>query len=191
MVDEYGILEKINKSKRKKLMVWLKQHDTDGAKIIPAINSNDLPKNPKADKGTMALFCTGQSIYSHKQGFWCLVDILDHKGRENFMDFYKRQSAILELMDIEPTEEQQERQEGQSDSYDPKMQYVISRAKTGRPKRILSESEKEQIAELRAQGKGIAYIARTLKASNRFIMDYLKSQKETHGISPDYYQNHF
>ena len=180
MVDEYGVLEKINKSKRKKLMVWLKQHDTDGAKIIPAIDSNDLPKNPKADKGTMALFCTGQSIYSHKKGFWCLVDILDHKSRENFMDFYKRQSAILELMDIEPT-----------DSYDPKTQYVISRAKTGRPKRILSESEKEQIAELRAQGKGIAYIARTLKASNRFIMDYLKSQKETHGIIPDYYQNHF
>ena len=180
MVDEYGVLEKINKSKRRKLIAWLKQHDTEGAKIIPAINSNDLPKNPKADKGTMALYCTGQSIYSHgKQGFWCLVDILDHKGREDFMAFYKRQSVMLELMGIELTEE---RQEGQFDSYDPRTQYVISRAKTGRPKRILSESEKEQVAELRAQGKGIAYIARTLKASNRFIMNYLKSQKETHGM---------
>ena len=184
MVDEYGVLEKINKSKRKKLMAWLKQHDTDGAKIIPGIDSHDLPKNPKADKGTMALFCTGQSIYSGKKGFWCLVDILDHKGKENLMAFYKRQSAMLELMG-EPTEGQQE---GQSDSYDPKTQYIVSRAKTGRPRRVLSESEKEQIAELRAQGKGIAYIARTLKASNRLIMDYLKSQKETH---PDHYQNHF
>ena len=56
--------------------------------------------------------------------------------------------------------------------WDPQKQYVVDREKVGRPKRVLSDSEKAKIDELREQGKGYNAIARELKVSNRLIIKH-------------------
>jgi len=169
MIDDDGVLERLNKAKRKKLMAFLKQHGTEDSRIIPA---SDLPKNNRTDKGTIAVFFVGQNIYYPEyQDFFCLVDTLDKDGKETFMDFYKRQSVIAELLGIDQTPTATN-----EPTYDPRTQYIVERDKVGRPKRTLSDTEKAKIDELRAQGKGYNAIAKELKVSNRLIMRHCQKR---------------
>lgn len=173
--DEAEILNKINKSKRKKLMAFIKGHDGEETVIIPAGSSEDLPKNNRADKGTVGIIMVCRNPYNETHAdYWTLVDTIDKEGKESLIQFYKRQSVMAGILFEQPTPEVEAKP---ANTYDPDKQYVLSREKTGRPRRILSNVEKKQIDGMREEGKSIAEIARTLKASNRFIIDYLKSKR--------------
>lgn len=173
MRDEREILSKINKSKRKKLMAFLKEHDDEETVIIPAGSSEDLPKNPRADKGIVGIIMVGRNLYNERYAdYWTLIDTIDKEGNESLLKFYKRQSVVAGILF-----EQTIPKSKAVNTYDPAKQYVLNREKTGRPRRILSDVEKEQIDGMRADGKSIAEIARKLKASNRFIMNYLKLKR--------------
>lgn len=175
MRDEREILSKINKSKRKKLMAFMKAHDGERTAIIPAGSTEDLPKNPRADKGTVGIILVCRNPYNEAYAdYWTLVDTIDNDCRENLLHFYKRQDAVADILFARPAHQTDAKP---ANVYDPAKQYVLNREKTGRPCRILSDVEKEQIDGMRADGKSIAEIARTLKASNRFIINYLKSKR--------------
>ena len=58
--------------------------------------------------------------------------------------------------------------------YDPKTHYVVSREKPGRPRRVLTDEERQRILSMRAQGLSVNEIARTVKVSNRLVMAALK-----------------
>ena len=58
--------------------------------------------------------------------------------------------------------------------YDPKAQYVVDRAKVGRPRRILTDTEKADIDRLRAQGLSINAISRELSINNRRVMEHCR-----------------
>ena len=60
-------------------------------------------------------------------------------------------------------------------TYDPSSQYVVSRKKSGRPRRVLTTEEQQHIKKLRAQGMGINAISAALKINNRRVMEYCKS----------------
>ncbi len=59
-------------------------------------------------------------------------------------------------------------------TYDPDKQYVVDRQKSGRPRRVLTESEEADISRLRAQGMSINAISKELKINNRKVMEYCK-----------------
>ena len=176
MVDEYGILEKINKSKRKKLMSFLKEHDRYEAdfeaRLMPAGSRDDLPESNRKDKGTIILFFYAQNLYNAEyKDFYTLVDTLVD-GEEKLIKAYKRLSALLDFIGI-GVEAEQETQPGQT--YDPTKQYLVSREKAGRPKHIITEAEAQQIRALRADGLSINAISKQLGISNRQIMAFCRS----------------
>ena len=163
--DEWDVLSKINKSKRKELMAFLKEHQGEEAKIIPAVPRDDIPKDSRKDKGTMAFFFVARNIYhADRMDFFTLVDILDKDKEETFIKLYKQRGDILEFLG----------QEEAVQAYDPQKQYIVDREKVGRPKRILSDLEKSQIQALRSQGKGYNAIAKELKISNRLVISECK-----------------
>lgn len=153
MQDLENIMVKVNKSKRRKLMAFIKEYDKgeEEATIIPAGSRDELPKTKRQDKGTLAIILVGISPYNGKKGLWVLIDTIDKDGKETLTKYYKPAAIIAELVG--------------SPSGRP--------IKAGRKKRIFTDEEKQRIAELRAQGVGIARIARELKTSNRLIMGVL------------------
>ena len=161
--DEWEVLDKINKSKRKELMAFLREHQGEGAKIIPAVPRDDIPTNSRKDKGTIAFFFVARNIYdTNRMDFFTLIDTLDADKKETLIKLYKQRSTMLKFLG----------QEEIVPAYDPQKQYVVDREKVGRPKRVLSDSEKAKIDELREQGKGYNAIARELKVSNRLIIKH-------------------
>lgn len=60
-------------------------------------------------------------------------------------------------------------------SYDPARQYVVDRAKVGRPHRVLTPEEQANIKKLRAQGMSINAIAKELGINNRRVMECCKN----------------
>ena len=58
--------------------------------------------------------------------------------------------------------------------YNPQKQYLVSRERIGRPRRILKEEEKKAIETLRKSGKSINDIAKELRLSNRLVMEYCR-----------------
>lgn len=169
MIDEDGVLERLNKSKRKKLMAFIKQHEgTEEARILPAGSMMDFPQNNRKDDGrTVYIFMLAKENYN---GFYTLVDRFD-KNDETFKHLYKRQSRIAELLGIDQTPAATN-----EPTYNPKTQYIVERGKVGRPKRTLSDTEKSRIDELRVQGKGYNAIAKELKVSNRLIIKHCQKR---------------
>ena len=161
--DEWEVLDRINKSKRKELMAFLREHQGEEAKIIPAVSRDDIPTNSRKDKGTIAFFFVARNIYdANRMDFFTLIDTLDADKKETLIKLYKQRSTMLKFLG----------QEEAAPAYDPQKQYVVDREKVGRPKRVLSDSEKAKIDELREQGKGYNAIARELKVSNRLIIKH-------------------
>jgi len=165
--DEWDVLSKINKSRRKKLMKFLKEHQGEEARIIPAVPRDDIPKSNKEDRGTMAFFFVSRNVYyKDRMDFFTLVDILDADKKETLIKLYKPKGTMLEFLG----------QEEAVPSYDPAKQYVIDREKVGRPRRVLSDSEKLKIRQLRCQGKGYNAIAKEMRISNRRVINECRRQ---------------
>ena len=149
MIDD-SILTKINKMKRKKLMSFISDHDRDGgARLFDA--STHYLTTPREDTGTVILFMITKSKYTERNSdFFVLMDTIDKVGTETFKHSSHRPEQLKDFLGIEP----------------PK--------KGGRPRRILTDEEKERIRELREQGRGYNAIAKELKVSNRIVIECCK-----------------
>ncbi len=149
MLDD-SILTKINKSKRKKLMSFISDHDCDGgARLFDA--STRYLTTPREDTGTVILFMITKSKYTEGEtDFFVLMDTIDKAGREIFKHSSHRPEHIGSFLGIEPTH------------------------KGGRPRRTLTSEEKQKIDALRKQGRGFNAIAKELKVSNRLVIEYCK-----------------
>ena len=75
-------------------------------------------------------------------------------------------------------EKRQQKKEAEASAgktaYDPEKQYVVSRDKVGRPRRVLSDAEQADISRLREQGMSINAIAKELGINNRRVMEYCR-----------------
>lgn len=60
-------------------------------------------------------------------------------------------------------------------TYDPAKQYIVDRAKVGRPRRVLSDAERADILRLRAEGLSINDISMSLGINNRRVMECCKN----------------
>lgn len=149
MIDD-NILTKINKSKRKKLMSFISDHDRDGrARLFDA--STQYLTTPREDIGTIILFMITKSKYTEgKTDFFVLLDTIDKSGAETFKHSSQRPERIASFLGIEPTH------------------------KGGRPRRTLTSEEKQKIDALREQGRGYNAIAKELKVSNRLVIEYCR-----------------
>lgn len=164
MIDEERLLPRLNKSKRKELFAFLKEHDREDSRIIHA---GELPKHNRADGGMIVLIMAGQNIHTeHYKDFWVLIDTLDSDGQETFQKIYKRQSVILELLGAGGTR------------YNPVTHYVLAREAEGRgrPRRELTQQEKASIDEMRQNGAGLNRIAKELHIGARRVKAYLLSK---------------
>ena len=149
MIDD-SILTKINKTKRKKLVSFIIDHDRDGKGSLYDASTHYLT-TPRQDTGTVIIFMLTNSIYQKDTvNFYVLHDTLDKDGRETFKYSHHAPAQIRDFLGIKP----------------PK--------KGGRPRRILTDEEKERIKELREQGRGYNAIAKELKVSNRLVIEYCK-----------------
>ena len=164
MIDSEGVLPRLNRSKRKKLFSFLKEHDKGDCRVIPA---SEIPTSNRADNGAVALMMAGQNIYHEEyMDFWVLIDTLDSDGQETFQKIYKRQSVILELLGAGGTR------------YNPDTQYVLAREAEGRgrPRRELTQQEKDSIDDMRRQGAGLNRIAKELHIGARKVKAYLTTK---------------
>ena len=106
---------------------------------------------PREDTGTVILFMITKSKYTERNSdFFVLMDTIDKVGTETFKHSSHRLEQLKDFLGIEP----------------PK--------KGGRPRRILTDEEKERIRELREQGRGYNAIAKELKVSNRIVIECCK-----------------
>lgn len=102
MIDD-SILTKINKSKRKKLMSFISDHDCDGrARLFDA--STHYLTTPKEDTGTVILLMITKSKYTEGEiDFFVLMDTIDKAGTETFKHSKHQLEHIGSFLGIEPT----------------------------------------------------------------------------------------
>lgn len=92
--------------------------------------------------------------------------------KEELETFRLSQRAMFKLAEVlSPKDYHEENKQ----TYDPKKQYVVERAKTGRPKHVITPDEDAKIRELRAEGMSINAISKKLGISNRQIMLFCRS----------------
>ena len=162
-IVEYDfLLNKIKQSRRKQLVSFLKEH---GGKKTRLISMSELPSSKSDDKGLLCLLLVNQNIYNPDyEDFWVLLDD-SSDGKEVFQSFYKRKTKIIDFIGCENSN---------YNTFDPDKQYVVTREKVGRPRRVLNDEEKSAIRQLREQGMGINKIAKDLQINNRLVMVYCR-----------------
>ena len=162
MIDDRDVLQRLNKSKRKKLMSFLNQLDNvpEGEAVIMSAGGELPADNRKDDGRTVYLYVSAKGIYGG--GLYLLVDSFT-KNDETFRQMSKKKTAVLELLGVEPAEPAEEKKHA------------------GRKKRILTDEEKALIDELHQQGIGIGKIATKLHTSNSRIMEYVKGKNAEKG----------
>ena len=166
----------INKRDREKMARWLMEH-ADGKTIT---------KPPEGRDCGQSVFCMmaardyhGDKVYYAIQG-----DVLHlpngktMKHREIFVANEIKGEELLNLLAIHG-EEPQAQDTAQTNTqgaatYNPEIEYIVSRAKTGRPRAALTDDEKARIKAWRQDKRGYNRIAADLRRSNRLIMAYCK-----------------
>ena len=94
--------------------------------------------------------------------------------KEEIEIFRLPQKAMFALVKSFAPEEDLESEPSNEPTYNPKSQYVVSREKVGRPRRILSDEEQANIQKLRDKGMSINAISKELGINNRRVMEYCK-----------------
>ncbi len=159
MQDVEGILERINKSKRRLLMKFLNEHDGEEARLLPA--GGMIPESPRKDYGPICLILVARNIYmSDYTDYFTILDTLEQNGSEKFQRFYKRAPEVQHH--LFPSSEPQPP--------------AVPQKKGGRPRRIFTDEEKKRIRDLHAQGLSIKFLAEIFVTSNRKIMGVLKNE---------------
>ncbi len=171
IVDLEYIAEKVNQSRREKLMKFLKEHNFE-AKLAAL---SEFPDKKQDDKGLIFLLLINRNIYNpEKTDFWVLVDIVELvkdertgklEAKETFRKYWHYKEDIVEFLGCE---------NNNGNRFDPKKQYVVNRDKVGRPRRVLTDEEKATIRNLREQGMSINKIAQQLRIKNRLVMEFCR-----------------
>ena len=108
-----------------------------------------------------------------------LIDIPEDKQEkyhEDLREFHINIDTLRQALGfVDKRQQQKETTTPAGVVYDPEKKYVLSREKSGRPRRVLSDEEKENIRQLREKGMGINAIAKKLGINNRRVMEFCKT----------------
>lgn len=152
-VDE--VLERINKSRRKKLVSFLRDfvryEDEAGVDIT-------LPESPRSDTGDLMLVLRAPNRYQPGQvAIYAVYDRI-FREEENFCTFYRDRAALLDFLGAEPA---------------PAAPVKIRRESTGRPV-LYGEESAATVQRLRAEGESIRGIAAALGMSTATVQKLIK-----------------
>ena len=160
-----GILDYINKGKRKHLTKYLKQIE---ATKESRLYSEITPKGARKDTGTLFFFVSTKSrIMGQERELHTIIDTLTEDGQEEFREYISNHDAVAALM-------KEGKEENNLPTYNPETHCLYPKSAFGRPRAALSEEEKAQIKELRAAGVGYNKIAIKLHRNNHVIIKYCK-----------------
>ena len=160
-----GILDNINKGKRKQLTKYLKQIElTKDSRLYSEIT----PKGARKDKGTLFFFISTKSrVKGQERELHAIIDVLTEDGQEEFMEYISNHDEVAALL-------MEGKEEDNLPTYNPETHCLYPKSAFGRPRAALSEEEKKQIMELRAAGVGYNKIAAKLHRNNHVIIKYCK-----------------
>ena len=161
-IELEALLELIKQNRRRELVRFLKEHYIEDARILLM---SRLPDSKSMDKGLLCLLLVNQNVYNSRyEDFWVLFDNISG-DKEIFQKYYKQKAEIVAFLGCENSND---------NTFDPDKQYVVTREKVGRPRRVLTNEEKSAIRQLREQGMGINKIAKDLQINNRLVMVYCR-----------------
>ena len=166
-------LDWINKASRPQMAKFLQRHWN--GKIL-----GSTPSDKDIGTPLMLIVATKGERYG-KPCYYCVssqVMQIDKTRKEAYCEYYVSMGEAKKLLALHG-----EQQQGAT--YNPDIEYVVSRTKTGRPRAALTDDEKAQIAKWRAEGRGYNRIAADLRRSNKLIIAYCKEA----GIRPMCYSN--
>lgn len=156
-ISSKELYSRINQKARPQLADFLsmKQHGR-------ILGQSSLPSEPRKDRGKAIDFVLAITENGMQNLFFVHSEVLsiERKRCESFGSTY---IALDELQDLTGIA-----------MYDPATHYVVAKNRSGRPKEPLTDEEKSFISELRRQGRGYNYIAKTLGKSNRIIIEYCR-----------------
>lgn len=161
-----GILDNINKSKRKQLTKYLKQMDiVRGMRLY----SETALWGARKDRGTLFFFiCIPSIVKGQEWELHTVIDTLTDDGVELFKTYKSNYDQVAALF--------VEDKNIDLPTYDPATHCLYPKSAFGRPRAELSDEEKAKIRELRAMGMGYNKIAIKLHRNNRVIINYCKSK---------------
>ena len=173
-------LDWINKRDREMMARWLMEH-SDG---------KTMNKPPEGRDCGQPVFCmmAAMDYHGNKVYFAVYGNVLhlpngkSIKRRELFVANEIKGEELLNLLVLHGEEPQAKQYTAQDNhtqgtaTYNPEIEYVVSREKTGRPRATLTEEEKAQIKAWRQDKRGYNRIAADLRRSNRLVMAYCKQE---------------
>lgn len=134
----------------------------------------ERPKNKRQDHGKLVI------LEIRDDGKGRIITDLPADKKEKFQERFREVDidvAILkEALGFVEKRKQKSKEDTKATgkSYDPEKQYVVSREKVGRPRRVLSYEEQASIQRLRDKGMSINAISKELGINNRRVMEYCK-----------------
>ena len=134
----------------------------------------DRPKNNRQDFGHLVI------LEVRDNGKGRILTDLPADKREKCQEVFRELSIDIGILEeaLGFVEKRQQKKEAEASAgktaYDPEKQYVVSRDKVGRPRRVLSDAEQADISRLREQGMSINAIAKELGINNRRVMEYCR-----------------
>lgn len=160
------ILGKINKNARRNLFTFLSKNDEKNIFF-----GSKIPKNEHEDRGTILFYIVAGS------DFITIVDTIKKDGkiwREDFQKFEKNLDEIKKIVGVQEVTSSNEK----ACTYNPETHYIVSKKKTGRPKRKLTEDEKNMILQYHDKKFNINNISMLMGISNRKVMEVLNGCKK-------------
>lgn len=161
---------------------WSRLAKTNREKLFSARKDNaeyyliggERPKNKRQDNARLVIL----EVRDNGKGR-ILTDLPTIK-KENAAEIFKEININVEILKqalgfVDKRQQKQEADDPSRTTYDPEKQYVVSRDRVGRPRRVLSDDEQANIRRLREQGMSINAIAKELGINNRRVMDYCKN----------------
>lgn len=177
-MDVKTCLGRINKTKRKKLARHLSDLVAEQTQIV-ALHGLTAASKPRNDGGGMIILLVRSDAKKRYQSVYPVEIILDERTvQENCRAFPLRDpSQIAEMLaDFAPSLFTAAAESAQDDDAGAP-EKPFSGWRGGRPRRVLSDTEKAAIDKARTDGKTIDAIAKAMHISNRVVSAYCKMPK--------------
>lgn len=178
-MDVKTCLAHINKTKRQKLARHL-SHLSDQAQIV-ALQGITAATKPRNDGGGMIILLVRDENRSRSRSAYPVEIVLDERTTwGNFRAFPLRDplpAQVAEMLaDFAPSLFTAAAESAQDDDAGAP-EKPFSGWRGGRPRRVLSDTEKAAIDKARTDGKTIDAIAKAMHISNRVVSAYCKMPK--------------
>ena len=172
MMDVKTCLAHINKTKRQKLARHL-SHLSDQAQIV-ALQGITAATKPRNDGGGMLILLV-RDEQKKRSAYPVEIVFDDRVNWENFRAFPLRDPLPAQIAEMLADYAPSLFAPSATAPQPPEKPFAGWRG--GRPRRVLSDEEKAQIAAARADGKTIDAIAAEMHISNRVVSAHLKMSK--------------